>query len=47
MLAKWIPGPQNSSTFSFLIQDGGKKFRGKQVANIKVHELANIPFKFG
>lgn len=44
-LVKWIL--QKSSTFSFPIPDGRRKFRGKQVANIEVNELANIPFKFG
>lgn len=29
------------------IRDGRGKFWGRQVANIKVNELANIPFKFG
>lgn len=39
--------PKDVDEMDSAIPVGRGKFRGKQVANIKVNELANIPFKFG
>lgn len=46
ILVKWILSWQNS-LFSFPVLEGIRKFRGKQVTNIKVNELANVLHMFG